>query len=297
MKSAQIADLSGYHHPFSNFFKWPSGKTEWAQYMLTQEQLDFFDEYGYVSNIKLLENWQVEQLNNELAEIADRDHPGHSLFYEFYSNASSDPNAVLFHALGAWRITKGFHDILWNPAFVMASSQLLGNRGVRFWHDQLFCKPARHGGVVAWHQDYSYWTRTAPMQHLTCWVGLDDATTANGCLQYVPGSHRWGLLQKPELAGEMTGLIEFLTDEQKAVFNPTPIELKSGYGSFHHPLLVHGSYENKSDNSRRAFVLNVFADGTLSDSDEELMPGTPLIPKGEPMQGQFFPLLFDPASV
>jgi len=37
----------------------------------------------------------------------------------------------------------------------------------------LFCKPARHGGVVAWHQDYSYWTRTKPMAHLTC-AGSDS---------------------------------------------------------------------------------------------------------------------------
>ena len=57
-----------------------------------------------------------------------------------------------------------------------AASQLLGG-AVRFWHDQLFCKPAKHGGVVAWHQDYSYWTRTKPMAHLTCWIGLDDSTT------------------------------------------------------------------------------------------------------------------------
>jgi ectoine hydroxylase-related dioxygenase (phytanoyl-CoA dioxygenase family) len=178
----------------------------------------------------------------------------------------------------------------------MAASQLLGDRSVRFWHDQLFCKPAKHGGVVAWHQDYSYWTRTSPMQHLTCWVGLDDATTENGCLYYVPGSHKWGLLQKPELAGEMNGLMEFLTESQKDAFIPVPIALKKGYGTFHHPLLVHGSYENRSDRPRRAFVLNVFADGTRSDSNQELMPGTPLIPKGEKMQGQFFPVLFNPAD-
>ena len=65
---------------------------------------------------------------------------------------------------------------------------------VRFWHDQLFCKPSRHGGVVAWHQDYSYWTRTTPMAHLTCWIGLDDTDEHNGCLQYIPGSHKWDLL-------------------------------------------------------------------------------------------------------
>jgi ectoine hydroxylase-related dioxygenase (phytanoyl-CoA dioxygenase family) len=131
------------------------------------------------------------------------------------------------------------------------------------------------------------------MQHLTCWTGLDDATTENGCLHYVPGSHRWGLLDKPDLAGNMEGLMDYLTKEQKKEFNPVPIELKKGYGSFHHPLLVHGSYENYSEQSRRAFVLNVFADGTRSDSNEELLSGVPAIPKGKPMKGQFFPLLLD----
>ena len=63
----------------------------------------------------------------------------------------------------------------------MPASQLLGGP-VRFWHDQLFCKPAHHGGVVAWHQDYSYWTRTEPMSHLTCWIALDDSDRDNGCL-------------------------------------------------------------------------------------------------------------------
>ena len=101
-------------------------------------------------------------MKSELKEIINPDYPANHLFYEFHSNESADQNTVLFHALGAWRITEGFHDILWNPAFVMAASQLLGNRAVRFWHDQLFYKPALHGGVVAWHQDYSYWTRTTP---------------------------------------------------------------------------------------------------------------------------------------
>jgi ectoine hydroxylase-related dioxygenase (phytanoyl-CoA dioxygenase family) len=295
MKQPLIEDLSVYHHLTSSLFKWPKTAAEWEPYRLSDEQVAHFNEYGYVSNIKLLEEWQVDQLNEELAGITDPAHPGNELFYEFASNESSDSNTVLFHALGAWRITKGFHDILWNPAFVMAASQLLGNKAVRFWHDQLFCKPARHGGVVAWHQDYSYWTRTTPLQHLTSWVGLDDATTENGCLYYVPHSQHWGLLDKPELAGDMEGVLDYLTPEQKAAFKPVPIELKKGYAAFHHPLMVHGSYANKSERSRRAFVLNVFADGTLSDSDKELLPKTPGIPKGEKMEGQFYPLLFDPA--
>jgi ectoine hydroxylase-related dioxygenase (phytanoyl-CoA dioxygenase family) len=289
-----IKDLSTQHQLVSSLFKWPTKKSEWGQYKLSNEQLEFFKEYGYLSNIKLLEEWQVEKLNEELAAIADPSHPAHELFYEFHSNESADPNAVLFHALGAWRIANGFHDVIWNPAFVMAASQLLGNKAVRFWHDQLFCKPAHHGGVVAWHQDYSYWTRTGPIQHLTCWVGLDDATISNGCLYYVPKSHNWGLLDKPDLAGDMEGLMQYLTEEQKTEFKPIPIELKKGYATFHHPLMVHGSYENNSAQSRRAFVLNVFTDGTESNSDDVLLQGVPPVKAGNKMEGQFFPLLFTP---
>lgn len=288
-----VNDLSQYHHLLSNFFKMPKNETDWDQYKLTEEQVEFFHENGYLSGIKMLEEWQVDELCKQQAEIADPSHPGHHLFYEFHTNESTDPDSVLFHSLGHWRITAGFHDIVWNPAFVKAASQLLGNVSVRLWHDQLFCKPAHHGGVVAWHQDYSYWTCTKPMQHLTCWVGLDDATIENGCLHYIPGSHRWGLLDRPNLAGDMNGLMEFLNDEQKAAFKPIPVELKKGYATFHHPLLVHGSYENKSNRSRRAFVLNAFADGTKSDIDDDFLDGIPFVKRGQKMQGQFFPLLYE----
>ncbi|CAN5366985.1 hypothetical protein BH23BAC1_BH23BAC1_20450 [soil metagenome] len=296
-QKSEVKDLSEFHSLISEIFKYPTNAKEWEKYRLSDEQVAFFHENGYLANIKMLEEWQVDELNSELAAITDPEYPGNHLFYEFHSNESSDSNAVLFHALGAWRITLGFHDVLWNPAFVMAASQLLHDHPVRFWHDQLFCKPAKHGGVVAWHQDYSYWTRTVPMQHLTCWTGLDDANIDNGCLYYVPGSHRWGLLDKPELAGDMEGIMDFLNEEQKAQFKPVPIEMKKGYGAFHHPLMVHGSYENKSNRSRRAFVLNVFADGTQSNTDSELLQGVPVVNKGQKMEGQFFPFLFDPKSV
>jgi ectoine hydroxylase-related dioxygenase (phytanoyl-CoA dioxygenase family) len=288
-----VSDLSKVHELISELFEWPRNEKEWERYRLTDEQVKFFNTNGYLPKIKLLEHWQVDQLNKELEDLTDPDYPGNDLFYEFVSNESANPDTVLFHSLGHWRIKEGFHDILWNPAFVMAASQLLGDHSVRFWHDQLFCKPARHGGVVAWHQDYSYWTRSVPMQHLTCWVGLDDVDLENGCLYYVPKSHLWGLLDKPELAGDMEGLMEYLTEDQKAEFKPVPVEMERGYGSFHHPLMVHGSYENKSERSRRAFVLNVFADGTKSNTNQELLSGVPVFAPGEKLEGQFFPLLID----
>jgi hypothetical protein len=292
----ETRDLSKVHQMIGDLFPKPGKKEDWEQYRLSPEQVEHFEEFGYVSGIRLLDDRQISVLLKELEGLTDPGHPGNNLFYEFSTNESTDPSKVLFHALGAWRITPGFHDVLWNPRFLVPASQLLGNKAVRFWHDQLFCKPAKHGGVVAWHQDYSYWIRSVPMQHLTCWCGLDDADTSNGCLHYIPKSHRWGLLDKPELAGDIDGLLASLSDEQKALFKPIPIPLKAGQATFHHPLLIHGSYANSTERQRRAFVINVFADGTRSNANEPMLQGTVQINKGEKLQGDFYPLLFDPSQ-
>ena len=289
-----VKDLSKVHELVTDMFRYPTSKEEWQKYALSKEQIQSFNENGFLAGVKMLDDAQVEQLREELGDLGDANYPGHELFYEFHSNESSDPSTILFHALGAWRITGGFHDVLWNPRFLVAASQLLGNKAVRFWHDQLFHKPAKKGGVVAWHQDYSYWTRTKPMEHLTCWCALDDATIENGCLQYIKGSHKWGLLPKPVIAGELHGIKDSLNEEQKKQFeNPVYTPVKAGEAIFHHPLTLHGSSENKSNQPRRAFVINVFADGVRSDSDEPLLEGVPVVPKGNKMEGQFFPLLYD----
>lgn len=288
-----IADLSREHRLVSNLFALPQSAAEWDRFRLSDEQVAFYHEQGYLAGVRLLTDDQVDLLRNELSEWFEPNHPGRELWYEYHTNESKSPDKVLFHALGAWRIKPGFHDMLWNPAFTVAARQLLGG-AVRFWHDQLFCKPARHGGVVAWHQDYSYWTRTKPMAHLTCWIGLDDSTRDNGCLHYVPGSHRWELLPITGLAGDMTAIREVLSPEQWAAFQkPVAIELKAGECSFHHPLMVHGSFENRTERPRRATVINVFRDGVKSDSGDELLAGVPPIPAGHKMDGRFFPLLLE----
>lgn len=291
-----VEDLAQFHHPVSELFPKASSASDYETFALTDEQVAHFHEHGYVTNVKIFDEHQVDTLCEELEAIRDPEHPGNHLFYEFHSNQSENPDTVLFHSLGHWRITKGFHDALWNPAFVKPASQLLGDKTVRFWHDQLFCKPAHSGGVVAWHQDYSYWVRTAPMQHLTCWIGLDDSNTENGCLNYVPGSHKWGLLDRLNLGGEMDAIFTQLTEEQREKVKPVPMELKKGHACFHHPLMLHGSFENKSDRSRRALVLNVFADGTKSATDDVMLRGTDIkVPNGQTMQGDFFPVLYSPS--
>lgn len=294
------ADLGPVHNTISDLFPHPQTRKEWEQYQLSNDQLKQFREQGFVAGIRLLDDHQIEVLRSELTEMMNPEHYGREFFYEYHSNESADPNTTLFHALGAWRVRPAFHDLLWNPAFLMPAYQLFGC-GFRMFHDQLFSKPAQHGGVVAWHQDYSYWTWTKPMNHLTCWIALDDADESNGCLHYVPGSHRWGLIEKKELAGEMDAIYDVLSPNQQHDFDrKVPIVLKAGEASFHHPTLMHGSYENRSNRSRRATVINTFANGTLSNLSADHAPGDdnyPYIVPGEKMAGEGYPMLLDPAEM
>lgn len=281
-------DLSVFHRPLTELF---SGS---RRRLVTEHDQDFFGANGYVYGMRLLDDTQMEVLREELEVMMQPRFASDLRFYEYNSNESADPSRRLFHALGAWRVSTAFHDIIFDPSFIGAATLLLGGP-IRLWHDQVFVKPALDGAVVAWHQDYSYWTRTKPVGHLTCWIGLDDSTVENGCVHYVPGSHHWGLLPRTDLAGDMDAVLSVLTAEQRDAFKPVPIELKAGEVSFHHPMMLHGSYENRSDRPRRAVVINVLLDGIESDTNDTLLDGVPVISRGEKIEGRFFPLLTETA--
>jgi len=290
-----FVDLADFPYSLGAFESAKSSR----DFSLTPSQLDFWEENGYFAPVDIITESEVDDLLKEYEEVTSKGYPGRGLFSEFRENESGDPNQVLLHALGQWRCTKGFHDLGFHPAITVPASLIIcpGQRGVgvRFWHDQLFGKPPRLGGNVAWHQDYSYWTRTEPVQHLTVHIALDEQTEENGCIQVIPKSHRWTRNGQPLPItaldfGDMESIKSILTEDELADFKPTAVLLKPGQACFIHPLMVHGSFANTSEKIRRATVVNLFADGTRSATNEELLHGVK-IPPGETMQGKFFPLV------
>jgi len=126
------------------------------------------------------------------------------------------------------------------------------------------------------------------MAHLTCWVALDDTTIGNGCLQYVPGSHRWGLLPPvPDGTAPSLDAVRAVLppEQQRALDAAERVELKRGHASFHHPLMLHGSDSNTTAGPRRAAVVNAIRDGVLSNCSAEpaSLGSFPFIPQGQPM--------------
>jgi len=113
----------------------------------------------------------------------------------------------------------------------------------------MFSKKARDVRFVSWHQDAAYYGLD-PQQEVTCWVGMTDADTENGCMRVIPGSHLGADAVHDETYDPQNMLGRGQTirdiDDGKAVYMP----VKAGQFSMHHERTIHGSMPNPSDRRR-----------------------------------------------
>jgi ectoine hydroxylase-related dioxygenase (phytanoyl-CoA dioxygenase family) len=130
---------------------------------------------------------------------------------------------------------------------------LIGEDICSFTDKLNFKRPA--GSPFPWHQDTPYWAfgcdhvdRLVSVQ-----IYLDDASTDNGCLWMIPGSHLHGVLPVFEDRGVIGRLYTDLERFEGAA--PEPLEAPAGSAIFFHGDVVHGSRSNRSSASRRALVL------------------------------------------
>ena len=121
-------------------------------------------------------------------------------------------------------------------------------------------KPAAEGTYLSWHQDNGYW-RCQPADLVSIWIALDDAHTANGCMNVVPGSH---LERQPdhsraqEEGQELPALLSVEVDDSQSV----PVPFKAGHAMVHHCLTLHQTHPNRSNQDRRAMVIHYMPVGT-----------------------------------
>ena len=256
---------------------------------LSGDDVASFAERGFVERLPLLDRPQVAELRSRLESIRARIAELEPRLYEVESDWTARPDEVVLHFLGAWLVDDWFHDLVFHGGVTRSLLQLLDVPSLRFWHDQVFWKPPRHPGVVPWHQDYSYWTRTAPPSHITMFIALDDMTDENGGLRYVPGSHRAGLLPTASFGGDMG---QVWSPASGGYGDPVPVRLRAGEASIHHSHTVHGSFANRSDRPRRAIVLNYMGPHVkVVDGSAPLLRNTARIETGEVVAGDHFPIV------
>jgi ectoine hydroxylase-related dioxygenase (phytanoyl-CoA dioxygenase family) len=135
-----------------------------------------------------------------------------------------------------------------SPTITGVVAELLGAPDLKLLSDQIFVKPPYHGSAKDWHQDAASWPWIVPQAWVTCWIALEDATVHNGCLRYLPGSHRFGLLQ-PHHLQRLVAEADVLKDE-------VAVEVPRGGCLFHHSLAFHYSGPNTTASRRRGWALH-----------------------------------------
>jgi ectoine hydroxylase-related dioxygenase (phytanoyl-CoA dioxygenase family) len=150
------------------------------------------------------------------------------------------------------------HEIVTHPTILDAVEAILGP-DLLVWGSTFFIKEPQTPSFVSWHQDLRYWGLDSDAE-VSAWLALSEVTAANGCMHFVPGSHKGELLpHKDSFADD-----NFLTRGQEADIQiedaaTVSVPLAPGQASLHHGRLLHSSGPNHSDGPRIGLVVNYIA--------------------------------------
>lgn len=216
--------------------------------MQRQEAIHYFTENGFVILPELFSESEISSISQEIDKILTgtaRYVPKDSLVYEPGSSPPVIRNVFTLH-----RFNPMFMNIAQRPRIVSLVEQILASP-LRLYSSQLFAKPAAVGSQVPLHQDMPYWPFEPP-EMLSAWIALDDSTTENGCVRFLAGSHRLGLLR--HVPSGVVGNSLRLEDARVAGISEVAAEVRRGSCVLHHCLTAHRSEPNRSAKPRRGLI-------------------------------------------
>lgn len=236
------------------------------RYRVTEEERARFREHGYVhlrgvlSEAELREIEEVYQrfLRKEIP-VLGKDFCDMSGDYAKPIEEFSIVNVMLprrYHP--AWQgnvYERRVHDI---------AEQLCGP-DMAIDYDQLLAKPPnKPGAIFAWHQDLAYWPVTPDPRTATAWLALDDSTVENGCMRFVPGSHKEPALRPHHpLHGDREKSHTLVAEVDERRDRVVCAEIRRGDCTVHDERVIHGSGGNTSSRWRRAYIVACRARSTV----------------------------------
>lgn len=238
---------------------------------LTREQIDSYRTNGFLViegflDVDELEEWRrctEEAVELRLRTLATDGHP---------LNNQKDPDAyyarVFTQCLRLADIHDGMRRLIVNREIGKMGATLAGVEGLRVWHDQALIKPP-FGNPTAWHLDVPYWSFDS-REALSIWVALDDATLANGCMWYLPGSHLSARFDNVGIGQNMGGLFAVYPEWRQ--IEPVPCPCPAGSAVWHNGLTAHAAGANMTPQPRRAMTCGFMPDGCTFNGKQNILP-------------------------
>jgi ectoine hydroxylase-related dioxygenase (phytanoyl-CoA dioxygenase family) len=250
--------------------------------MITAGDVAFYREHGYLVVADVLDPPTLDALRRELAQILEgaRAVSAHTDVYDLEPGHRADAPRVR-RVKTPHRFFDGFKRLSRHPGLVATLQALLGP-AVRLHGSKINLKAPHYGSPVEWHQDWAFYPHTND-DLLAVGVMLDDATSDNGPLLVVPGSHR-GPVFDHHAAGYFCGAVDPAAVKDELA-RAVPLTGRAGSMSFHHVRLLHGSAQNLSALPRALLLFEYGAADAwpllgvkdLEEFDARLVAGAPTI--------------------
>lgn len=232
---------------------------------ISAEQVAFFHQNGYLVVKDALSTDEVATLHKETVRIC-RGKLGKVSGLPQVLPADTDDQVIQRTLCVHFphKISPVMYDFLAHPAIVDTLTQVIGPN-VKCMQSMLFIKSAGKPGQ-AWHQDEGF-IPTRDRSLNAAWMALDDATTENGCLWVIPGSHRHGIIwphrehDDPRFDCVVESHGYSYTDK-----DAVPVEVSAGSIVFFNGYLLHRSLPNQARSGYRRALVNHYM------SAESLLP-------------------------
>jgi ectoine hydroxylase-related dioxygenase (phytanoyl-CoA dioxygenase family) len=222
--------------------------------MLTPDQVQFYHDNGYlvVPSISTEPElvWMREVYDRLFAQRAGRDVGDQ---FDLGGSDQEGTEAVLPQILSPAKYAPELKQGLFRTNAAAIATQLLGDN-VEPQGEHAIFKPARTGAATPWHQDEAYWADQMDYHSFSLWMPLQDATIENGCMWFIPGSHRLDVQPHHSIGHDVRvhGLeLDQLPDLTRAIACPIP----AGGCTIHTNRTMHYAGPNRSDIPRRALIL------------------------------------------
>ncbi len=234
---------------------------------ISAEQIVFYQEHGYVIIEDFLDAQELAEWRRCVDEaVAQRD--DRKTADGSRRSGDSYYDNVFIQRINLWTDHGGMRKLMLDERLGRMTSLLAGATGMRIWHDQALLKPP-WGNPTAWHLDVPYWSFSS-RQAISIWVALDDSTRDNGCLYFLPGSHREARFDNVNIGQNQGSLFEIYPQwaQRESVAAP----MRAGSCSFHNGLLAHGAAANMTPGWRRAMTCAYMPDGSTFNGQQNILP-------------------------
>lgn len=235
---------------------------------LTPEQIQSYQHNGFIVIENFLDAAELEEWRR-CTEEAVSERLGAPT--QYLTN-QTDPNTfyaqVFTQCLRLADTHAGMRKLIFDRRIGRMGATLAGIDGIRVWHDQALIKPP-HGNHTSWHLDDPYWSFDSK-NAISMWMALDDATLANGCLWYLPGTHKTARYENVGIAENMAGL--FTVYPEWRTIDPVPGPCPAGSVVWHNGLIAHSAGPNMTTRSRRAMTCAFMPDGSVFNGKKNILP-------------------------